>query len=96
LLITFHSKRGHGNQWNVAQVIISLKNLRDLKPRNLGELDVHENQVGLVLPRDFYNQATVLRLQRVIAMRFETVVEQFHVQLVSSTMRMVFGIRIPI
>src|SRR5918999_3567786 len=49
LLIALHGIGGHGDDRDLAQVIVILEPLRHLEPGHLGKLDVHQDQLRPVL-----------------------------------------------
>src|SRR5439155_2297350 len=46
LLIALHRERGHRDDWDAAQIIVFLEPFGDLEARHLGQLDIHQDQVG--------------------------------------------------
>jgi hypothetical protein len=53
-----------------------------LEARYFGELNVHQDQIGAMRPRKLDGFDAVRRFQGDIAMRFEEVVEELHVELI--------------
>eukprot|EP00657_Telonema_sp_P-1_P002094 TRINITY_DN15008_c0_g2_i1.p1 TRINITY_DN15008_c0_g2~~TRINITY_DN15008_c0_g2_i1.p1 ORF type:complete len:194 (+),score=29.02 TRINITY_DN15008_c0_g2_i1:307-888(+) len=82
LLITLHGEGGDGDDWNGAQIVVFLDPLRDLQPRNLRQLDIHQNKVRAMVPRKFERFHAVLGLHRCISMGIEQIMKQLHVELV--------------
>ena len=64
------------------QLVVLLDPLGDFEAGNLGQLDVHQDQVGPVLARQLQRLHAVLGLQGVVAVGFEQIVEELHVELV--------------
>ena len=64
------------------QVRVVLEPLGDLEPRDFGQLNIHQDQVGPVLARESDRLHAALGLHGLVAMRFEKIVEELHVQLI--------------
>src|SRR5216684_781887 len=82
---------GDGNRLGDIGLAAALANLllvafldpfRHLQPRYLGQLDIHQDQVGTMRTGDLERLHAVLGLQGVVTVRFEQVVEELHVELV--------------
>src|SRR5260221_251922 len=82
LLVALHGEGGDGDDRNRAQLVVFLDPFRHLQPRYLGQLDIHQDQVGTMRTGDLERLHAVLRLQGVVTVRFEQVVEELHVELV--------------
>ena len=64
------------------QVVVLLQPLGDLEAGDLGQLDVHQDQVGPVGAGELERLDAVAGLQGRVAMRLEEIVEELHVELV--------------
>src|SRR5260221_2323061 len=82
LLVALHGEGGDGDDRNRAQLVVFLDPFRHLQPRYLGQLDIHQDQVGTMRTGDLERLHAVLGLQGVVTVRFEQVVEELHVELV--------------
>jgi hypothetical protein len=81
-LVLLHGKTGNGDHRNMAQMFVLLDPLRDLKSGNVGQLNIHHYEIGFVQAREFQRFDAAAARQRLIAMRFQKIVEQLHVQLI--------------
>ncbi len=64
------------------QLVVILQPLRHFKTGNLGQLNVHQDEVGPVLARQFDRLDAAARLHDTVPAGLDEVVEQFHVQLI--------------
>ena len=60
----------------------SFSHLVTSRPRDLRQLDVHQDQVGPVLARQADRLHAAPGLQGLVAMRFEQIMKELHVQLI--------------
>src|ERR1700674_12511 len=81
-LVSLHGEGGNGDHRDLAELIVLLQPFGHFESRHLGKLDVHEDEVGTVLAGQRQSFHAVPRLQRLVAVRVEQVVEELHVQLV--------------
>src|SRR5690606_3611394 len=81
-LVAFHGESGHRNHRDVPKIVVLLQPLGDLEPGNFRELDVHQDEIGPMIPGDREDLYPVARLQRPVAMGFQKVVEELHIKLV--------------
>src|SRR5260221_94797 len=81
-LVALHRKRRHRDDRDRAQFVVLLDPFGDLQPRDLRQLDIHQNEVGAMQARELQRLHTGLGLQRVVTMRLEQVVEELHMELV--------------
>ena len=65
-----------------AELVVLLDPLGHLQPGDLRKLDVHEDQVGLVLAGKVDRLEAVARLDDIVADPFQEIVEELHVELV--------------
>ena len=82
LLVAFHRKRGHRDDRDHPQISVSLDPLRDLQTGYFRQLDVHQNQIRMMLTRQRKRLDTVLGLQCTIAVSNEKIVEELHIEVV--------------
>src|SRR5688572_13857568 len=78
LLVALHGKGRDGDHRDGLEVVIFLEPLGDDEPGNLRELDIHEDQVGVVLTRETQRFHAVARLDDRIAARLEQIVKELH------------------
>ena len=64
------------------ELLVVLEPLGDLEAGDFGQLDVHQDQVGPMLAREIERLDAVARAHRCIAMRFQQIVEELHIELV--------------
>src|SRR5690606_21279258 len=93
LLVAFHGKSGHGNDRDRFDVLVLFDPLGDLETGNLGQLDVHQDQIGFVLLGQLERVTSVAAGDRLIAVRFQKILEEFHVQLIVFDDQNCFGHR---
>src|SRR5215467_4256200 len=82
LLVALHRKRGHRHDRNGLEFRIFLEPLGYLETGNFRQLNVHQDQIGTVLAREIECLDTVAGRDRLVAVRFQQVVEELHVELV--------------
>src|ERR1041384_8382241 len=82
LLVALHRKGSDGDDRNCLQLRIVLEPLRHFEPGNFRQLNVHQDQVRLVLAREIERLDTVAGTDRLVAVSFQEIVEELHVQLV--------------
>src|SRR5262245_23908636 len=82
LLVALHGEGGDRDDRDAAQLRVLLEPLGDLEAGDLGQLDVHQDEVGPVFARQSHRLEPVLGLERAVAVRLEQVVEQLHVEVV--------------
>ena len=82
LLVALHGEGGHRDDRDRLEVLVLLDPLGHFQSRDLRQLNIHQNQIGLVLARDAQRVHAVLGLQNIVAARLKQVVEQLHVKLV--------------
>src|SRR5215203_3471459 len=82
LLVALHGEGRHGDHRDGFQLVVLLQPLGDLEPGHFRQLDVHEDQIGPVRPRELDGVDAVPGLQGGVAVRLEEVVEELHVELV--------------
>ena len=68
------------DDWDNAQIIILLELLDDLELRDMGKLDIHEYQIGMVLSGKRQHLPSVFRAQGVVIMGFEKIINELHVE----------------
>src|ERR1019366_5504485 len=81
-LVSLHGEGGNRDHRSVAQLFVGLEPFRDLKSRHLGQLNIHQNEIWPVQAREFDHLGTAAGLHRLVPMRLQKIVEQFHVQLI--------------
>src|SRR5437762_6703396 len=69
LLVALHREGGHGDDRDRPQIVILLEPFCDFEPGDLGQLDVHQDQIRPVGARQPQRLDAVLGLQRKIAVR---------------------------
>src|SRR5438552_2406313 len=62
-LVALHGKRRDRDDRDGAQFVVLLDPFGDLQPRNLRQLNIHQDQIGAVLARQLERRHTVLGLQ---------------------------------
>src|SRR5215469_2906935 len=82
LFVTLHGEGSHRDHRNGAQLLVFLDPFGHLEAGHLGQLDIHQNQVGMMLARQFQRFHAILGLQNVVAVRFQQIVEELHVQVI--------------
>lgn len=81
-LVALHGESGNGDHRDMAQIFVVLDPLRDLKSGDLGQLNIHQNEIGFVQTREFHRFDAAAGLHGPVAMRLQKIVEQLHVQLI--------------
>src|SRR4051812_30458449 len=81
-LVALHCERGDRDDRDAAEFLVCLQLFGDLQSRHLGQLNIHQDQVRPVRSGDAQRLAPVLCLKCRVAVRFEKIVEELHVQLV--------------
>ena len=81
-LIAFHREGGDGNHRNVPQLQIVFQMLGDLQPRDLWQLNIHQDQIRTMLTRQVERFDAVAGCQSGITVRFQKIVEELHIELV--------------
>ena len=82
LLVALHGERGDGDDGNGPQIRIVLEPFGDFEAGHFGQLDVHQDQIGPMLAREVERLDAVARPHGVVAVRFQQIVEELHVELV--------------
>ena len=82
LLVALHRKRGDRDDGNGAQFRIVLDPARDLEAGDLRQLDIHQDQIGAQLADEIERLETVAGAGGLIAMRFQQIAKELHVELV--------------
>src|SRR6185437_9917335 len=81
-LIAFHGEGGDRDHGNGLEGVVFLEPFGDFKARDFRQLDVHQDQVGMMLARDVERFHAVLGLKNAVAMRVQKIVEELHVELI--------------
>src|SRR5690348_10466300 len=81
-LIALHGKGGDGDDRDRLQSIILLDPFGDLEARDLGQLNIHEDEVRMMGARQLERLHAVLGLQRRVAVRLQEIVKKLHVEVV--------------
>src|SRR5215472_4972877 len=82
LLVALHCERGDRHDRNGIELRIFLQPFCHFEARDLGQLDVHQDQVGPMAAREIERLDAVARAHRLVAVGLEQVVEELHVELV--------------
>src|ERR1700742_3064098 len=82
LLVALHGKGRDGNDGNGAQLRIVLDPAGDLEAGDLRQLDVHQDQIGPHLADQIERLVPVAGARGLIAMRFQQIAKELHVELV--------------
>src|SRR5579885_1339709 len=82
LLVALHRKSRHRHHGDRLQLGIVLQPLRHFEAGDFRQLDIHQNEVGPVLAREVERLDAVPGSDRAVAVRFEEIVEELHVELV--------------
>src|SRR5215470_6095869 len=67
---------------NIRFAAVLFDPLGDLETRYFGKLDIHQDKVGTMLTRKFESFDPVFALQRTIAMGYEKIIEELHIEIV--------------
>src|SRR5713226_5466638 len=81
-LVALHRKRRDRDHGNRAQLRIVLDPARHLEAGHLGKLDIHQDQIGTELADKIERLETVAGTGCLIAMCFQQIAKELHVQLV--------------
>src|SRR6476620_5529719 len=82
LLVALHCESGDGYHRNGLKLGIVLEPFRHFQARYFRQLNVHQDQVRLVLAGEIERLNTVAGADGLVTMRFKKVVEELHVELV--------------
>src|SRR5690349_11044120 len=82
LLVTLHRERRDGDHGDRPALRIVLEPLRHFEARHFGQLNIHQHQVGPVLASEVERLDPIAGSNGRIAMGFQQVVEELHVQFV--------------
>src|ERR1700753_541623 len=82
VLVALHGKGGDGDDGNGAQLRIVLDPLGDLEAGDLRQLDVHQDQIGAHLADEIELLVAVAGARGLIAVRFQQIAKELHVELV--------------
>jgi hypothetical protein len=82
LLVTLHRKSGHRDHWNDLELGVFLEPLGHFETRDFRQLNVHQDQIGMVLAGEIERLEAVARAYGVVALCLQQVVEDLHVKLV--------------
>src|SRR5882724_2954521 len=82
LLVALHGEGRHGNDRDGLQRIIFLDPFGHFQAGDLRQLDVHKDKVGPVLAGQLQRFHAIARLQDIVPVRFEQVMEELHVELI--------------
>ena len=82
VFVALHGKSRHRNDRNVPQVIGFLEPFGHFDPRHLGQLNIHEDEIGLVLARKIEGRQPIARLDHPVTVGFQKIAEQFHIEFV--------------
>src|SRR5215469_326787 len=82
LFVALHREGGHCDHRNGAQLFVFLDPFGDLEAGHLGQLDIHQNQIRMMLARQLQRFHAVFGLQNIVAVRFQQIVEELHVEVV--------------
>src|SRR5205823_6584279 len=80
--VALHGKGGDRDDGNCAQLRIVLDPARDFETGDLRKLDVHQHEIGTQLADEIERLDAVAGARGLIAVRFQQVAEQLHVELV--------------
>src|SRR5665213_1596722 len=82
LLVALHGKSRDGDHGDGFQLGVVLEPFGHFQARHFRQLDVHEDQVGPVLAREIERLDAVAGADGLVAVRFQQVMEELHVELV--------------
>src|SRR6516164_7195921 len=82
LLVAPHRKGGHRDHGNGLELRISLEPLGHFETGDFRQLNVHQNQVGPVLPGEIERLDAVARADGIVAVSLQQVVKELHVELI--------------
>src|SRR5487761_2128330 len=81
-LVALHGEGGDRHDRNCLEFGIVLEPFGHFEAGYFRQLDIHQNQIGPVLAREIQRLDSVAGADGLVAMRFQEVVEELHVQLV--------------
>src|ERR1700730_9005100 len=82
LLVALHGERGDRDHGNGAQLRIILDPAGDLEAGHLRQLNVHQDQIGAHLADEIERLVPIAGARGLIAMRFQQIAKELHVELV--------------
>src|SRR5215469_16944083 len=82
LFIALHGKGGDGDDGDRAEVVVLLDPFGHFEAGDLGKLDVHQDEIGMMLPGELQRFHPILGLQRHVAVRFQQIVEELHIEVI--------------
>src|SRR4051794_21752666 len=82
LLVALHRKGGDRDHRDRAQLRIVLDPARHFEARHLRQLDIHQDEVGTQLPHQVERLETVAGARGLVAMGFQQIAEELHIELV--------------
>src|SRR5216683_3188729 len=82
LLVALHGEGGHRDDRDRLEVVVLLDPLGHFEARYLRQLDIHEDQIRVMLARELQRLHAVLGLQRIVTMRLQQVMEQLHIKVI--------------
>src|SRR6266550_2304768 len=82
LLIALHGKSRNGHHGNRAQGFVFLEPFCDFEARHFGKLNIHEDEIGMMLTRHVKRFYAIFSLENIVAMRVEEVVKELHIELI--------------
>src|SRR6185312_15269224 len=81
-LVALHREGGDRHHGDGFQRVVFLEPLGDFQTGDFRQLDIHQDQVGVMFARDVERFHPILRLKDVVAVGIQQIVEELHVQLV--------------
>src|ERR1039457_6052579 len=82
LLVALHGEGGNRHDRDCLELGIVLEPFGHFEAGDFRQLDIHQNQIGPVLAREIERLDTVAGADGLVAMGFQKVVEELHIQLV--------------
>src|ERR1700722_17472769 len=82
LFVARHREGGDRDHRYVAGRLVRLELARRVEPRHVGKLQIHQDEVGVILLGPFDRDGTLAGRQHVVAVGLEHIVQQLHVKLV--------------
>src|ERR1700690_2127801 len=82
LLVALHGEGGDRHDRDRLEIGIVLEPFGHFEAGYFRQLDIHQNQIGPVLAREIERLDAVAGADGLVAMRFQEVVEELHIQLV--------------
>ena len=92
--VALHRKGGDGHNGDGAQAVVFLDPFGDFKAGNFRQLDVHKDQVRAIFTGNLKRLDAIARLQRLISMSVQKIMEELHIQLIIFDDQYFFGHRI--